>query len=175
MKTISGSKIVTGLLLGIIGIILLLVCPLPGTVNGQIESANITAHNKAIVKQGFYNWSHSRGDFFNLLTDDVQWTITGSTPLSKTYFSKKQFLDEVINPLNDRLAKRIIPTVTGIYADGDIVTVLWNGKATAMDGRSYNGTYCWNMQFKNGKIIKVVAFLDGIEFGDIMKRIPDRK
>jgi hypothetical protein len=31
------------------------------------------------------------------------------------------------------------------------------------------------MQVKNGKIIKAVAFLDGIEFEDILKRIPLNK
>ena len=174
MKAISGSKLVTSLLIGLIGVILLLIFPLPCTVNGQSGDINTPAHNKAIIKQGFDNWAHNTGSFFDLLADNVQWTITGSTPFSKTYTNKKQFMDEVINPLNDRLSKRIVPTITNIYADGDEVIVLWDGKATAADGKPYNAAYSWNMQLKNGKIIKVVAFLDGIEFADIMSRIPIR-
>jgi len=127
-------------------------------------------NNKQIVKDGFDKWANGTGSFFDLLTDDLQWTITGSTYLSKTYQSKKQFLDEVINPLNDRLSKLIVPKVTGIYADGDMVIVLWDGTATAKDGKPYNASYAWNMEMKDGKIFKVVAFLDGIEFQDIMTR-----
>ena len=127
--------------------------------------------NKKLIEQGYAKWANGSGSFFDLLAENVQWTITGSTPLSKTYTNKKQFMDEVILPLNKRLSKKIIPKVTGLYADGDMVIAIWSGKATATDGRPYNGTYCWNMQVKNGKIVKVIAFLDGIEFADIMNRI----
>ncbi|MDR3680615.1 MAG: nuclear transport factor 2 family protein [Flavipsychrobacter sp.] len=132
---------------------------------------NTMKNNKAIVEAGFNKWANGTGSVFDLLVDNIQWTIAGSTLLSKTYTSKKQFIEEVINPLNDRLAKRIVPTVTGIYADDDMVTVLWSGNATATDGKPYNTTYCWNMRMKEGKIVQVIAFLDGIEFADIMRRI----
>lgn len=128
-------------------------------------------NNKEIIEQGFKKWANGSGNFFDLLTDDLQWTITGSTSLSKTYTSKKQFMDEVIDPLNVRLAKRIVPHVNAIYVDGDIVTAIWDGVATAIDGKPYNATYCWNMKMKGGKITNVVAFLDGIEFQDIMSRL----
>lgn len=131
--------------------------------------------NKEIVKEGFAKWTNHTGNFFDLLADDVQWTITGSTYLSKTYTSKQQFLDEVINPLNDRLSKRIVPTVKEIFADGDWVIVLWDGVATATDGKPYPGSYSWNMKLKDGKIIKAIAWLDGIEFQDIMTRIQPGK
>jgi uncharacterized protein len=135
----------------------------------------IMESNKEIIKEGFAEWANGTGNFFDLLTDDVHWTITGSTYLSKTYTSKKQFLDEVINPLNERLSKRIVPKVTAIYTDDDMVIVLWEGTATATDGRSYNATYSWNMEMKDGKVFKVIAFLDGIEFEDIMTRLQPKK
>jgi ketosteroid isomerase-like protein len=140
-------------------------------MEGSQNKNAVMENNKEIVKEGFANWTNQTGNFFDLLTDDVQWTITGSTYLSKTYTSKKQFLDEVINPLNERLSKRIVPKVTGIYADGDMVIALWEGVATATDGKPYNTSYSWNLEMKNGKIFKVVAFLDGIAFQDIMTRL----
>jgi ketosteroid isomerase-like protein len=144
---------------------------IPKATLAQINKGNNAMENKRLIQQGYDNWANGIGSFFDLLAEDVLWTITGSTPLSKTYTSKKQFMNEVIIPLDKRLSKRIIPNLTGLYADGDIVTAIWNGKAVATDGKPYNGTYCWNMQMKNGKIIKVIAFLDGIEFADIMNRI----
>jgi hypothetical protein len=134
-----------------------------------------TMANKRLVKDGFDKWANGTGSFFDLLADDLQWTITGSTPLSKTYTSKKQFMDEVINPLNERLSKTIIPKVTALYADGDVIIALWEGTATAKDGKPYNATYSWNMQVKNSKITHVIAFLDGIEFTDIMTRLPGKE
>ncbi|WP_225871044.1 nuclear transport factor 2 family protein [Pedobacter frigiditerrae] len=145
-----------------------------GVLHAQYKKS-ATMENKILIQEGFNKWASGTGNFFDLLADDIQWTITGSTPLSKTYVSKKQFMDEVIIPLNDRLSKKITPKVTGLYADGNIVVALWDGKATAADGKPYNASYSWTMEIKNKKIVRVVAFLDGIEFADIMRRIPDRK
>ncbi|MEJ1241860.1 nuclear transport factor 2 family protein [Chryseolinea sp. T2] len=127
--------------------------------------------NKEIIAKGFQQWHDGNGNFFDLLVDDVRWEITGSTPHSKTYTSKKQFLNEVIIPLNKKLRIKIKPTVRNIFADHDMVIVLWDGEATALDGKAYRSSYSWYMKMKNGKITEVVAFLDGIEFADIMKRI----
>jgi len=144
-------------------------CPIP--LKAQTSQAEMD-NNKQAVRTGFENWAHAKGSFFDLLADSVQWTITGHTPYSKTYTSKRQFLDQVIKPLNLRLSKTIMPVVRGIYADGDMVIALWDGVATAKDGKPYNTSYSWYMEMRNGKIFKVVAFLDGIEFADLMKRIP---
>ncbi|WP_251029782.1 MULTISPECIES: nuclear transport factor 2 family protein [unclassified Pedobacter] len=131
-----------------------------------------TKANKEAIRLGFAGWTAGTGNFFDLLHDDMVWTITGSTPYSKTYKNKKQFIDEVINPLNRRFSKKIVPTVRAIYGDGDVVIAYWDGVATAKDGKGYKSSYAWFMQMKEGKIINVTAFLDGLEFGDIMKRLP---
>ncbi|MCS3867228.1 ketosteroid isomerase-like protein [Chryseobacterium ginsenosidimutans] len=66
---------------------------------------------------------------------------------------------------------KIKPTVRNIFADQDMVIALWDGEAVALDGKPYLSTYSWYMKMKDGKITNVVAFLDGIEFSDVMKRI----
>ncbi|TRW27564.1 nuclear transport factor 2 family protein [Flavobacterium zepuense] len=138
---------------------------------GITANAQTPEDNKKIISAGFERWAKGEGSFFDLLTDDVQWTINGSAPLSKTYNGKQQFLNEVINPLNERLSQKIVPTVRSLYAEGDTVIALIDGKATAKDGKSYNMSYAWFMQMKDGKIVHVDAFLDGIQFADIFKRI----
>jgi hypothetical protein len=94
--------------------------------------------NKKIVQEGFEGWANGTRNFFDLLSSDVHWTITGTSPLSKTYTSKKQVLEEVIQPLNARLSKKIVPKVQRLYADGDWVAALWEGEATAKDGSVRN-------------------------------------
>lgn len=127
--------------------------------------------NKEIIAKAFQDWHSGTGNFFDLLTDDMQWEITGSTPYSKVYTSKQEFLNKVIIPLNKKLKVKIKPTVRNIFADKDMVIALWDGEATALDGKPYRSSYSWYMKIKNGKITEVVAFLDGIEFADVMKRI----
>jgi hypothetical protein len=52
------------------------------------------------------------------LEPTASWNIVGSSPLSRTYDSRQQFMDEVIKPFNARMKARLIPTVRGVYADG---------------------------------------------------------
>ncbi|WP_255480247.1 nuclear transport factor 2 family protein [Mucilaginibacter sp. E4BP6] len=128
--------------------------------------------NKELIIEGFDKWTKGTGNVFDLIDDDIQWTIAGSSPQAKTYIGKKQFMDELIIPLNERLSQKIVPTIRNIYADGNMVLVLWDGQATAKDGKPYNASYCWNLQMHNGKIVKGFAFLDNIAFADILSRLP---
>jgi ketosteroid isomerase-like protein len=52
--------------------------------------------NKALVKASFDRWKNGTGGPFELLASDVERTIVGTSPLSKTYHSKQEFLDVVI-------------------------------------------------------------------------------
>ncbi len=128
--------------------------------------------NKEIITKAFQEWQNGNGNFFELLNEDAKWEITGSTPYSKVYHSKQELLDNVIIPLNKKLKVKIKPTVRNLFVDKDMVIALWDGEATALDDKPYRSSYSWYMKMKNGKITHVVAFLDGLEFSDIMKRIP---
>jgi uncharacterized protein len=77
----------------------------------------------------------------------------------------------VITPFNARLSSRLVPTVRGIYADGDMVVVLFDGAGTARDGKPYKNTYTWYLQMKDGQIVNVIAFFDTIEFTDFWTRV----
>jgi uncharacterized protein len=127
--------------------------------------------NKQIIQEGFDQWANGAGSFFDLLSDDVVWTITGNSPISKTYTSRDQFLEEAIAPLNERLTQKIVPELRKLYADGDMVIALWDGKAIAMDGIPYNNTYSWYMKMKGKKITEVVAFFDTIELAKLWERV----
>ena len=140
------------------------------SANAQ-EYSKEEALNKEIISKAFQDWRNGTGNFFDLLTDDMTWEITGSTPYSRIYKSKQEFMDAVIIPLNKKLKVKIKPAVRNIFADHNMIIVLWDGEATAMDGKPYRSSYSWYMKMKNGKITEVVAFLDGIEFSDVMKRI----
>ncbi len=130
------------------------------------------AHNKQLIEQAFDQWAAGTGNFFDLLADDVQWTITGSSAYSKTYSGKQQFLAEAAAPLTVRLATPIVPTVHKLYPDGDVVVAFWDGVATAKDGQPYRNTYCWAMTLKADRITHATAFLDLIPYLDVLRRVP---
>ncbi|MCL4244078.1 MAG: hypothetical protein KJ002_02960, partial [Candidatus Dadabacteria bacterium] len=48
-------------------------------------SDSVEEKNKEIVSKGFADWANGTGSFFDLLDENVEWTITGSSPISKTY------------------------------------------------------------------------------------------
>src|SRR5580765_360568 len=110
------------------------------------------ADNKQLIQDAFDAWAKGEGDFFRLLSDDARWTITGTSALAGTYTSRSQFL-EAIRPIGVRLSEPIKPTVKSIVAEDDVVVVLWQGHATALDGRPYDNTYSWHMRVRDGSIV----------------------
>jgi ketosteroid isomerase-like protein len=134
-------------------------------------NSNVEDHNKNLVKTSFDHWKDGAGRPFELLSADATWTIVGTSPLSQTYGSRQEFLDKVINPFNARMSKRLIPSVRGIYADGDTVIILFDAAATARDGQPYRNTYTWYLTFKDAKVVSVIAFFDTREFDDLWARV----
>jgi uncharacterized protein len=132
---------------------------------------SMEARNKEIVQAAFDKWRDGTGGVFDLLAPDAKWTIVGNTPVSKTYQSKREFIDQVITPFSARLSKRLIPTVRGLYADGDMVIAFFDGAGTALDGKPYQNSYTWYMQMKDEQIVNAVAFFDSVEFNDFWTRV----
>jgi ketosteroid isomerase-like protein len=127
--------------------------------------------NKALVKASFDRWKSGTGGPFELLAPDVEWTIVGSSPLAKTYRSKEEFITEVIAPFNARMSKPLVPTVRGIYADGDMVIILFDAEATVKDGKPYRNTYTWYLQMTDTTVVKAIAFFDNRHFDEFWNRV----
>jgi ketosteroid isomerase-like protein len=138
----------------------------------MIEAAeDIESNNKKAIQAGFDAWRNGTGSVFDLLASDAGWTIVGNSPVSRTFTGRQEFLDVVITPFNARLSSPLVPTVRGVYADGDMVIVLWDGEGTARDGKPYKNTYSWFMKMRDGKIVDATAFFDTVEFNDFWTRI----
>lgn len=139
------------------------------TQNVHAQDIPVTQANKRLVREGFEKWANHTGSFFDLLDENVQWTISGSSPEAKTYHSKKQLNKEALNPLNARLSQKITPQLQGIYAEADEVIAIWNGKARDINGKPYNATYAWFMKIVDSKITEVTAFLDNSKLSALLK------
>ena len=142
------------------------------TESTTVAERETETRNKQSVHAAFDAWRNGlAGNVFNLLAPDAKWTIVGNAPVSRTYASRQEFLDMVIKPFNARLSKRLMPTVRGLYADGDMVIAFFDAEGTARDGKPYKSTYTWYLQMSDGRIVNVVAFFDTIEFTDFWTRI----
>lgn len=157
-----------GKVLGVVIGMLFVLTAMKGTV---IAQGDVEEKNRQAVKVGFDNWRRGIGSVFDLLASDAKWTIVGLSAVSGTYQSRRDFMDQVIVPFNARLTTPLVPTVRSIYADGDMVIVLWDGAAIARDGKSYENTYSWFLKMRDGKIISATAFYDSIAFNDLWKRV----
>jgi len=135
------------------------------------RAATLQETNKALVQAGFDRWARGTGSPFELLLSEADWTIVGSSPLSKTYHGTQSFLDEVIHPFNARMKTPLVPTVRGIYADGDTVITLFDASATAADGLPYKNTYTWYFTMRDGKVTHAIAFFDTREFDAFWNRV----
>ena len=127
--------------------------------------------NKDVVSAAFGEWAAGTGGPFALLADDASWTIVGNSPVSRTYHSRKEFLDVVIDPFNARMSTPLVPVARALYAEGDWVIALFDATATAKDGKPYQNTYTWYMRLADGVIVEVIAFFDTIEFTDFWNRV----
>jgi ketosteroid isomerase-like protein len=137
----------------------------------QEKAKDAEARNREIVRARFDAWRNGTGGVFDLLAPDAKWTIVGNSPVSRTYTSRREFMDVVIHPFNARLSRPLVPNVRAIYADGDTVIALFDAEGTARDGKPYRNTYTWYLRMRDGAIVEAVAFFDTIEFTDFWTRI----
>jgi uncharacterized protein len=127
--------------------------------------------NKKIVRDSFEAWANGTGGPFQLLADDVVWTIEGKSVAAKAYAGRESFISGVIKPFNARMRDRLKPTVRSICAEGDTVIIFFDAAATARDGKPYNNTYFWYFEMKGGKVVKASALYDSIAFNNLWSRV----
>jgi hypothetical protein len=105
----------------------------------------------------------SQGDsrpFVDSLADDVRWTLTGSTPWSRTYDGKPAVQRELLAPLFAQFADRYTTEATRFIAEGDHVVVEHHGRVTTKAGRPYRNTYCYVCRLADGRVKEITEYFD---------------
>jgi ketosteroid isomerase-like protein len=119
------------------------------------------AQNRKLIEDAFNAWARGdRSAFNNLLADDLRWTVIGTSPVSGRYNSKREFLEGAGARMAEKLATPIQPTVRHVIADGNMVALVFDGRATGKNGTDYHQTYCWVLAVEGGKIREGTAYLD---------------
>jgi uncharacterized protein len=125
-----------------------------------------TAETRAFVTELFASITGEEGGWrplLDALADDLEWTVTGSTPISGTYRGKADYVTRCFCRLDERLARWPDATVEEIVVDGDVAVVFFTGTG----GLGHNGTdyamrYCWRMHVAAGRVDHVTGYIDGV-------------
>jgi len=133
-----------------------------------------TETNREIIRQAFEAWRQGTGPITDVFAPGMVWRIEGHSAAAREYRGTQQFVDQVLAPFGARFAggEPFRPvTIRGVYADGDTVVVIWDGRGIANDGRPYENSYAWIMKLDNGKVVDGTAFFDSISFDDLWSRV----
>jgi ketosteroid isomerase-like protein len=119
-------------------------------------------HNKVIVAQFFNHLS--AGDIpaaLALMTEDVTWLLPGkpeSMPSAGSY--PKERLGKLFHIMFKQLKNGLKMTLKSSIGEGDKVALEAESYGELSNGRIYNQSYHFLMEFRDGKISAVREYLD---------------
>lgn len=137
----------------------------------RIDSTPIESQeNKELILQAFNGWENGTFNFFDLLDEEVIWTVAGRSPVSGIYVGKRDFIDRAVTPIHEKLSTKITPSLISVTAIKDQVWITWTGRAVTKNGNIYENHYAWLMTIRERKIVQATAFLDTYELTKLMKK-----
>ncbi|WP_299775139.1 nuclear transport factor 2 family protein [uncultured Tateyamaria sp.] len=138
------------------------------------EDSAVEETNRQIVDDAFKGWKAGTINVFDLLADDVIWTITGFNPMvSGTYYGKEDLLSRTVEPFSERMSEGLSPTVHSVWADGEDVIIHFDGEGRTAADDVYRNSYLWVFKMDDGVVTEVTAFLDTAAFAALLSRDPD--
>jgi uncharacterized protein len=142
-----------------------------------MTSPDATERNRAAITAAFEAWRHDGAPVTDSFGPEMTWRIEGHSAASRAYANKREFIDEVLVPFGRRFSTsdpfRPV-SIRGVYADSDTVIVLWDGRGTTIENTTYENSYAWFMQMRDGKVIDGTAFYDSISFNELWAKITPR-
>jgi uncharacterized protein len=122
---------------------------------------SVADENRRIVREAFLPWEQGdSGPFFDLVADDVRWTVIGTTSASGVFESKEALITDAFGPLMDRLDGPLVARLVDVSADGDKVFLQHESSGVTTDGIKYEQAYCFAMKMRDRRIVEIVAYLD---------------
>ena len=120
-----------------------------------------TTQRKAAIANAFKAIGSGNPEpLLNLIDDNVQWTIIGSTRFSGIFNGKADVLARLLGPLGGLIDGHLHITPENLLADGDYVVVQGHGKSKTTAGGTYDNTYCWVYRWRGDKIVALTEYLD---------------
>ena len=120
-----------------------------------------SAENKELVLGFFADISNGNlQGALDRMAEDLRFTLIGTTKLSGTFTSRKEFVDRILAPLGAQLEGSLTITADNLIAEGDFVVAQSRGRSSTRKGVAYNNTYCHVFRIAGGKIREATEYLD---------------
>jgi ketosteroid isomerase-like protein len=110
--------------------------------------------------------------FFTHVADDVDWIVMGTHPLAGHYLSKAAFIAGTFAKLAKVLPQGAQLHVEHLFVKDDVAVVELHSLATAKNGMRFDNRYCWVVDFKDGVIVRVRAYLDSAMVARLFEENP---
>ena len=95
------------------------------------------------------------------MSDDVRWTLIGTTKFSGTMNGKQEIVEKLFKPIFAQLETPGSNVIDNIIAEGDYVVVQQRGTGRrTKSGKDYNNTYCIVYKVDDGKIKEITEYCD---------------
>ena len=95
------------------------------------------------------------------MSDDVRWTLIGTTKFSGTLNGKQEIVEKLFKPIFAQLETPGSNVIDNIIAEGDYVVVQQHGTGRrTKSGKDYNNTYCIVYKVAGGKIKEITEYCD---------------
>jgi len=125
------------------------------------------------VLEIFKGLEHGDGSgFFEHVADDVDWTVMGTHPLAGHYKSKRSFIAGTFAKLEQVLTKGAELRTEHVMVKDNHAVVELRSLATAKNGMRFDNRYCWVVDFRNGLIARVRAYLDSAMVARLFQENP---
>jgi uncharacterized protein len=93
------------------------------------------------------------------LSEDVRWTLTGTSSWSKTYAGKRE-VTALLRAVQARCEGPMKIRATRILCDGDHVVVEARGDNVTREGARYDNAYCFVLRVDGGTIGEITEYMD---------------
>jgi ketosteroid isomerase-like protein len=117
------------------------------------------AENKEVIRQ--MREAKGLDAMLATMSDDVRWTIIGTTKYSGTMNGKQEIINKLLKPIFAELETPGSNVIDNIIAEGDYVVVQQHGVGRkTKSGNAYNNTYCLVYKLSDGKIKEITEYCD---------------
>ena len=101
-----------------------------------------------------------RKPLFDLLADDVRWSLMGVESWSRSYIGKSEVIEALFGGVDETPADQQEVELVAVVADGVQVVVEFSGFNTTATGVRYNNRYCWVATFDAGRLTELHEYTD---------------
>lgn len=126
----------------------------------QAQWDRIANKNADVIQKMIDCFNNSDGPgLFELIDDDIDFRMIGTTPFSGRFKGKKAYMENM-EKVMEYLEPKITLTIDNLIPAGDWVVTEFRGDTMTKAGVPYCNTYCQVYKIKDGKIVYQAEYMD---------------